>query len=213
MKRFIYLTIAFLHSLPLLAQPEKAVSTQLDRQYPHYAALAGQIWKLAEPGYLEEKTSQLLQDELRQHGFTITQGVAGIPTAFVATYGQGAPVISLLAEMDALPGLSQDSLPTRKPLVPNAYGHGCGHNLFGVGSVAAAIASKDWLNQSGKSGTIQLIGTPAEEGAGGGKTYLVQAGLFKSVDAVLHWHPGDNNSASPASSLAYRVGLFRFSDV
>ncbi len=210
MARFIHLTIALLLSLPLLAQPEKAVSTQLDSQYPHYAALAGQIWKLAEPGYLEEKTTRLLQDELRQHGFTITQGVAGIPTAFVATYGQGKPVISLLAEMDALPGLSQDSLPTRKPLVPNAYGHGCGHNLFGVGSVAAAIASKDWLNQSGKSGTIQLIGTPAEEGAGGGKTYLVQAGVFNAVDAVLHWHPGDNNSASPASSLAYRVGLFRF---
>ncbi|MEZ0609998.1 amidohydrolase [Fibrella sp. WM1] len=211
MKHTYLLWLSLLVSLPLCAQPEKAIISQLDRQYPHYAALAGQIWKLAEPGYLEEKTSRLLQDELRQQGFTITQGVAGIPTAFVASYGQGAPVISLLAEMDALPGLSQDSVPTRKPLVPNAYGHACGHNLFGVGSVAAAIATKDWLKQTGRSGTIQLIGTPAEEGAGGGKTYLVQAGVFKPVDAVLHWHPGDHNSASPASSLAYRVALFRFS--
>ncbi len=211
MGKCTYLIVALLLTSSLLAQPGKTVITNLDGQYPHYAALAGQIWKLAEPGYLEEKTTRLLQNELQQHGFTITQGVAGIPTAFVATYGQGAPVISLLAEMDALPGLSQDSLPTRKPLVPNAYGHGCGHNLFGVGSVAAAIATKDWLKQTGRPGTIQLIGTPAEEGAGGGKTYLVQAGLFKSVDAVLHWHPGDHNSASPASSLAYRVGLFRFS--
>lgn len=211
MKQTYLLWLSLLASLPLRAQPEKTVITQLDRQYPHYAALAGQIWKLAEPGYLEEKTTRLLQDELRQHGFTITPGIAGIPTAFIASYGQGAPVISLLAEMDALPGLSQDSVPTRKPLVPNAYGHGCGHNLFGVGSVAAAIATKDWLKQTGRSGTIQLIGTPAEEGAGGGKTYLVQAGVFKPIDAVLHWHPGDRNSASPASSLAYRVALFRFS--
>lgn len=197
--------------LPLFAQPDKAtVSKQLDRQYPHYADLARRIWKLAEPGYLENETSRLLQDELRQKGFTITTGTADIPTAFVASFGKGTPVISILAEMDALPGLSQDSLPSRKPLVPNAFGHGCGHNLFGVGSVAAAIAAKEWLQQSGKSGTIRLIGTPAEEGAGGGKTYLVKAGIFSDTDAVLHWHPGDNNSASPSSSLAYRVANFKF---
>ncbi|MEZ0486806.1 amidohydrolase [Fibrella aquatica] len=194
----------------ITSKEQAQVISQLDKQYTHYSDLARAIWKLAEPGYLEEKTTGLLQDELRQNGFTITQGAGGIPTAFVASYGSGSPVISLLAEMDALPGLSQDSVPVRKPLVSNAYGHGCGHNLFGVGSVAAAIAAKQWLQQSGKPGTIQLIGTPAEEGAGGGKTYLVRAGLFNQVDAVLHWHPGANNSASPSSSLAYRVALFRF---
>ncbi|MGA0555083.1 amidohydrolase [Larkinella sp. VNQ87] len=196
---------------PVFAQKEKTtVVAQLDKQYHHYSSLAQQIWKLAEPGYLEHQTSNLLQKELQQQGFTITTSVADMPTGFVAVYGKGSPVISILAEMDALPGLSQDSVPFRKPLVPNAYGHGCGHNLFGVGSVAAAIAVKNYLQASGKSGTIQLVGTPAEEGAGGGKTYLVKAGLFDKTDAVLHWHPGDANSASPASSLAYRVANFQF---
>ncbi len=188
---------------------QNTIST-LDSKQAHYAALARQIWKLAEPGYLEVQTSQLLKSELRQQGFRIDTGVAAIPTAFVASFGSGHPVIDILAEMDALPGLSQDTVPMRRPLVPNAYGHGCGHNLFGVGSVAAAIQVSDWLRKSGKSGTIRLIGTPAEEGAGGGKTYLVQSGLFTNTDAVLHWHPGDVNSASPNSSLAYRVALFQF---
>lgn len=213
MRRTVYLLFFLFLGLnaPLLAQNDKKqVVAKLDQQSAHYADLAKRIWKLAEPGYLEDQTSQLLQNELRQQGFSISTGVADMPTSFVASYGKGSPVIAILAEMDALPGLSQDSVPTRKPLVPNAYGHACGHNLFGVGSVAAAIAAKDWLRQSGKSGTIQLIGTPAEEGAGGGKTYLVKAGLFDHVDAVLHWHPGDNNSASPASSLAYRVANFQF---
>jgi aminobenzoyl-glutamate utilization protein B len=210
-KSTVLALIAFFLCSTLHAQTDKTkIISQLDKQYAHYAELAGRIWKLAEPGYLEEQTSQLLQNELKQQGFTITTGVADIPTSFVASFGKGAPVISILAEMDALPGLSQDSVPFRKPLVPNAYGHGCGHNLFGVGSVAAAVAVKNWLQQSGKPGTIQLIGTPAEEGAGGGKTYLVKAGLFNNVDATLHWHPGDRNSASPSSSLAYRVANFQF---
>ena len=104
----------------------------------------------------------------------------------------------------------KNPLPTVKPVVNGAYGHGCGHNLFGVGSVAAAISIKSFLEQNKGKGTIKLIGTPAEEGAGGGKTYLVQAGVFNDIDAVLHWHPGDNNNASPNSSLAYRVTNFTF---
>ncbi|REA63183.1 amidohydrolase [Dyadobacter luteus] len=213
-KSLLSLIITFCFVVQVHSQPEKTkVVSQLDKDYPHYAALAERIWKLAEPGYLETETSSLLQKELRDNGFSISTGVAEMPTAFVASFGKGAPVVSILAEMDALPGLSQDSVPLRKPLVPNAYGHGCGHNLFGVGSVAAAIAAKNYLQQSGKSGTIQLIGTPAEEGAGGGKTYLVKAGLFNNVDATLHWHPGDNNSASPSSSLAYRVANFQFTGV
>lgn len=211
LKCSLSLFLIFCFTTRSYCQPEKTKTiAQLDKDYTHYAALAGQIWKLAEPGYLETETSSLLQKELKDNGFSITSGIADIPTAFVATYGKGSPVVSILAEMDALPGLSQDSVPGRKPLVPNAYGHGCGHNLFGVGSVAAAIATKNYLQQSGKPGTIQLIGTPAEEGAGGGKTYLVKAGLFNKVDATLHWHPGDNNSASPSSSLAYRVANFQF---
>ena len=148
--------------------------------------------------------------ELSEAGFSIKKGVGEMQTAFIATCGSGYPVIAILAEMDALPGLSQEAVPFRKPLITNAYGHACGHNLFGVGSVASAVAIKNWLVNSKSKGTIRLIGTPAEEGAGGGKTYLVKEGVFKDVDAVLHWHPGDNNNASPNSSLAYRVANFSF---
>lgn len=182
----------------------------LDAKYQHYSTLAKQIWEWAEPGYLEYKTTELLQKELMTAGFNIQKNTANIPTAFIATYGSGKPVIGILAEMDALPGLSQEAISTRKPRESGAYGHACGHNLFGVGSVAAAISVKEFLANNKISGTVKLIGTPAEEGAGGGKTYLVQAGVFNDIDVVLNWHPGDNNDASPSSSLAYRVGNFKF---
>lgn len=139
-------------------------------------------------------------------------GVAGIPTAFVASYGEGGPVIGILAEYDALPGLSQDALPMRKAPVEGGAGHACGHHLFGTASTAAAIAAKAWLDASGQPGTIRLYGTPAEEG-GAGKVYLVREGLFDDVDIVLHWHPSDRNDASPSTSLANRSAKFRFHGV
>ena len=135
--------------------------------------------------------------------------MADIPTAFRASYGSGQPVIGILAEYDALPGVSQDALPYRKELEPGGNGHACGHHLFGTGSTAAAIAVKDWLESTGSSGTIQLFGTPAEEG-GAGKVYMARAGLFDDVDAMLHWHPGDANGADAASSLANKSAKFRF---
>ncbi len=190
--------------------PSKGILNYLDAQKAKYDSMAATIWKWAEPGYQEEKTTSLMQQELSAAGFTIQKGVAEIPTAFVASYGSGKPVIGILAEMDALPGLSQEAVADRKPFVNGGYGHGCGHNLFGTGSIAAAIAVKNWMRENKINGTIRLYGTPAEEGAGGGKTYLVRAGLFNDVDAVLHWHPGDHNSASPSSTLAYKVALFRF---
>lgn len=185
----------------------------LEEKTTHYNELAATIWKLAEPGYLEEKTTSILQNELKQAGFSISQGTAGMPTGFIASFGSGHPIIGILAEMDALPGLSQQTTPDRNPLQEGGYGHGCGHNLFGAGSVAAAIATKNWMAANGIKGTLRLYGTPAEEGAGGGKTYFVKAGLFGDVDAVLHWHPGDNNSASPSSTLAYKLGMFRFKGI
>lgn len=185
-------------------------STFLNQKFEYYSALSDKIWKYAEPGYLETQTSEALLSELKKEGFLIQKNQANMPTAFIASYGSGKPVIAILAEMDALPGLSQEAVPYKKPLVANAYGHACGHNLFGVGSVAAAVAVKNSMMAQKFKGTIMLVGTPAEEGAGGGKTYLVQAGIFKDVDAVLHWHPGDNNNASPNSSLAYRVTNFSF---
>jgi aminobenzoyl-glutamate utilization protein B len=153
-----------------------------------------------------------LQELLSKEGFTIQVGVADIPTAFVATYGSGQPVIGVLGEFDALPGLSQDSLPSRHVVQENGAGHACGHHLFGVGSAAAVIAVKNWMVASKQKGTIRFYGTPAEEG-GSGKVYMVRAGLFNDVDAVLHWHPADSNSASSGSSLANISAKFRFKGI
>jgi len=190
---------------------QRAVST-IDANQQHYAEVAKQIWDLAEVGYQETKSSALLQRELRAAGFGIEAGVAGMPTAFVASYGQGAPVIAILAEFDALPGITQDAVPERRPLEAKDAGHACGHHLFGTGSTAAAIAVKEWLATSGASGTVRLYGTPAEEG-GAGKVYMVRGGLFTDVDVALHWHAGDRNDASPGSSLANKSAKFRFHGV
>ncbi len=136
-----------------------------------------------------------------------------MPTAFTATYGSGSPVIVIVGEFDALPGMSQVAGSVeRQPIVAGGPGHGCGHNLFGTASAAAAIAVKDWLAAGTRTGTVRYYGTPAEEG-GGGKIYMIRAGLFKDVDAVIGWHPSDQNSASPASSLATITAEFRFHGV
>ncbi len=187
-------------------------ASSVDTHATQYANVARQIWEFAEVGYQETRSSALLMAQLEAAGFSIQKGVAGIPTAFVASYGRSTPVIGLLAEYDALPGISQDAVPVRKPLVESGPGHACGHHLFGTGSTAAAIAVKEWLTQSGTAGTIRLYGTPAEEG-GAGKVYLVRDGLFDDVDVVLHWHPGDRNDASPETSLANRSAKFRFRGV
>ena len=163
-----------------------------------YEKLALEIWTLAEMGYLETKSSKLLQDTLNDSGFKVKNGIAGIPTAFVAEYNNGGPVIGILAEFDALPGLSQNNTPYRESIGGEA-GHACGHHLFGVGSTQAAIALRYWLEETNTPGTIRLYGTPAEEG-GSGKVYMVRAGLFSDVDVVLHWHPDDVNSANSRTS-------------
>lgn len=188
---------------------KEQVARYLDAQQGRFANVAHQIWTFAEVGYQEEKSSALLQQQLQDAGFTIQSGVAGMPTGFIASYGQGRPIIGLLAEFDALPGLSQDAVPVRKPLTDLGAGHGCGHHLFGTASTAAAMAVKEWLATSKRPGTIRLYGTPAEEG-GSGKVYLVRAGLFNDVDAVLSWHPGDENDAGPSTNLANTSAKFRF---
>lgn len=132
-----------------------------------------------------------------------------MPTAFTATFGQGQPVIAILGEFDALPGLSQDVSPERKPRGAGAAGHGCGHNLFGAASALAAITIKNWLVSQHMPGTIRFYGTPAEEG-GGGKIYMARAGVFNDVDAVLAWHPGNANRVTTQSSLANISGKFRY---
>jgi aminobenzoyl-glutamate utilization protein B len=197
-------------TINLKAQKDKQfVTKEIEKKTPDYKAIASQIWRNAELGFQEEKSSGLLQETLKKAGFTIEAGVSGMPTAFVASYGSGKPVIGILAEFDALPGLSQDSVPYKQPLIEGAGGHGCGHNLFGTASSAAAIALKEWLATSKHVGTIKLFGTPAEEG-GGAKVYMVRDGLFNGVDAVLHWHPSNKNDASPESCLAIKQTMFRF---
>ncbi len=181
----------------------------LEEHQSEFSKLARDIWEYAELGYQEEKSMALLVSTLEAAGFRIEAGVADMPTAFVASYGQGTPVIGFLAEYDALPGVSQVAEPEPKPRIENAPGHACGHNLLGAASVAAALAVKDWLDHSGQSGTVRLYGTPAEEG-GAGKVYMVRDGLFNDVDAVLTWHPGDNNNARPPRCLANRSAKFRF---
>ena len=171
--------------------------------------IADTLWRLAELGYLEQNSSSTLQNYLAEREFTIEQGVADIPTAFVAKYGRGGPTIALLAEFDALPGLNQAAVPTRLAEKEGAPGHACGHHLFGAASVAAASALASWLDANGVEATIKLVGTPAEEG-GSGKVYLARAGVFDDVDVVLHWHPSDRNSASPSSSTANKSGRFTF---
>ena len=174
-----------------------------------YADVALKIWNFAELGYLETKSSALLQQKLAAAGFTVKAGVADIPTAFVASYGSGKPVIAFIGEFDALPGLSQAAVPVRQVVTDGAPGHGCGHNLLGTASMAAAIAVKDWLASSGRTGTVRFYGTPAEEG-GGAKGYMVRAGLFDDVDVAISWHPGQSNDVSPSSNLAMVSAKFRF---
>jgi aminobenzoyl-glutamate utilization protein B len=190
----------------------QAALQSIDRRTPDYARVARQIWDFAEVGYQEEKSSALLQTQLRTAGFTVESGIAGMPTGFVAHAGSGRPVIGILAEFDALPGITQSDSPERAPVASKDAGHACGHHLFGTGSVAAGIALKEWLAAAGRPGTIRVYGTPAEEG-GAGKVYMVRAGLFRDVDAVLHWHAGSRNDASPGSSLANKSAKFRFRGV
>lgn len=192
-----------------LAGSDHPVTHYLDQNGSEFTEVAQAIWDKAELGYLETESSALLQTTLARHGFEIESGVADIPTAFVASYGSGKPIIAVLAEFDALPGISQSANPEREIVAGKNSGHACGHHLFGAGSAAAAVAVKQWMEDNKVSGTLRLYGTPAEEG-GSGKVYMVRAGLFDDVDVALHWHPGDRNAANPSTSLANRSAKFRF---
>jgi aminobenzoyl-glutamate utilization protein B len=183
--------------------------TDIQSHYDDYKKIALQIWDYAEVGYKEVKSSALLQKTLSDNGFTVKAGVADIPTAFVATYGSGSPVIGILAEFDALPGLAQQAVPEKTVIEGKNAGHGCGHHLFGTASVAAGIEIKKLIAEKKLSGTIRVYGCPAEEG-GSGKVYMVRAGLFNDVDVVIHWHPGADNGVTLTSALANKSAKFRF---
>lgn len=189
-----------------------AIMKSLDEKYAWYKEKALKIWEYAEPGFHETRSTALLQTTLQENEFTVQNNVAEMPTAFVATYGSGQPVIGLLAEFDALPGLSQKPVPVKEKDTLRQNGHGCGHHLFGVGSVAAAIELKEYLKNHKQSGTIKVYGTPAEEG-GSGKVFMAREGLFEGTDIVMHWHPDNKNHANPYTSLANISVKFRFAGI
>lgn len=188
---------------------KKAIVSNIEDKQDHYFSIAKQIWDFAELGYQEEKSAGLLKDELKKEGFSVEEGLAGMPTSFIASYGSGKPIIAILGEFDALPGVSQTTSPFREEREEIEAGHACGHHLFGTGSMTASIHVKDWMKENNIEGTLRFYGTPAEEG-GAGKVYMVRAGLFDDVDAVLHWHPSNSNSANASSSLANKSAKFRF---
>lgn len=191
---------------------QKQIETLVDNKASAYKEVSKQIWDFAELGYHENKSSALLQQQLKTAGFSVQAGVADEPTAFVASYGSGSPVIAILGEFDALPGLSQQPVVTRDPVVSGAAGHGCGHNLLGAGAALAAVATRQYMIDKHLAGTLRYYGTPAEEG-GSGKVYMVRAGLFKDVDVVLHWHPADRNAVINGGALAVTSAMFTFHGV
>lgn len=209
MKNLALIFLFILSTTILFAQKSKeGLIDHLDTKKEFYSGIAQEIWDYAEMGYMEEKSVALLQKTFSEEGFAIKKGVAGMPTAFTAEYGSGKPVIGILGEFDALPGLSQERVPEQKT-AGKAAGHACGHHLFGTASMAATIAIKNWMEANKIKGTIRFYGSPAEEG-GSGKVYMVREGLFNDVDAVLHWHPNANNSANAGAALANKSAKFRF---
>ena len=219
MKKTLSLCIAFLvlSMIPVMAgrkadkekeRLEKLGLEWLDGHFKDFDALQKKIHGFAEVGYKEYQSSEALAAHLEAQGFTLERGVAGIPTAFVATFGSGKPVIGLMAEYDALPGMSQDTVGYKCPRTEGAPGHGCGHNILGTAAVAGAEAIARYL-ADGHPGTVKLFGCPAEEG-GAGKAYMIMGGCFEGTDLVLDWHPATGNFVDLSPGLANVSARFTF---
>jgi aminobenzoyl-glutamate utilization protein B len=188
---------------------EEAVAA-VERQKADIIALSDQVWGFAETALHEVRSAQVLADYAEKQGFAVERGVAGLPTAFVASYGEGRPIIGVLGEYDALPGLSQKVQSTKEILQAGAPGHGCGHNLLGTAALSAALAVKDLMAAGKLKGTIRFYGTPAEE-AVGGKVYMAREGLFNDLDVCLTWHPADETEVAVDSSQAIVEFIVEFS--
>ncbi|MGF9694130.1 M20 family metallopeptidase [Rhizobium sp. 0TCS1.26] len=187
-----------------------AVAATIDQMKPDFTRLSDRIWDFAELKFEERQSSDLLATALEENGFSVERGVAGMKTAFIGESGSGKPVIAFLGEFDALAGMSQASDVARPQAVsPGATGHGCGHNLLGVGSLMAAIAVARHLKENGLPGTVRYYGCPGEEG-GSGKTFMVRAGLFADVDTALTWHPAPFNGVRSTNNLAVLEYFYRF---
>ncbi|GGL56754.1 M20 family metallopeptidase [Sporolactobacillus putidus] len=189
------------------------VNELIEGQAELFGSLSEQVWSYAELSFAEQKSADLLIKAFEEKGFSVERGLAGLKTSFVASYGSGKPVIAILGEYDALAGLSQKKDSTvHDPIVQNGSGHGCGHNLLGVGSLAAAFSVKDYMDQHHLAGTIRFYGCPAEE-RGNGKAYMAREGCFEDVDAAFSWHPGSVNIVQQASSNAVIEARFSFDGV
>ncbi|MEP0265890.1 amidohydrolase [Dokdonia sp.] len=205
MKHFYLIVCALLISFGATAQKlsknKKAVIASVEKHEQALIEISDNIWALAETAFEETQSSKILADYAEKQGFKVERGVAGMPTAFVATYGSGSPVISVLGEFDALPGISQKAQPTKASLNEGAAGHGCGHNLFGAASLGSAIAIKELIEAGKIKGTVKFMGTPSEEKFFG-KIWMVREGLWNDVDANVSWHPSASTKADVQSSLA-----------
>ncbi|MEG2166384.1 MAG: amidohydrolase [Ruthenibacterium sp.] len=186
------------------------VSAFVDAKSAETIALSEKIWNFAEPNWRETQSANASADALRAEGFSIETAPCGMKAAFVATYANGGPTIAYLGEYDALSGLSQEAAtPHHAPIASQKLGHGCGHNLLGGGSFAAAVALKDYIRETGLSATVQFFGCPAEED-GGGKMFFAREGYFDSVAAVFAWHPGSANYVCGQGCLAVSGVLYKF---
>jgi aminobenzoyl-glutamate utilization protein B len=214
-KNLLFLLPAFLINSSLNGQEsisdiKKQVINSVETHKNELTHLSDQIWEFAETALKEYNSSKVLADYAKAQGFRVERGVADMPTAFVASYGSGKPVIGILGEFDALPGLSQKAEPVKGVLEKGKPGHGCGHNLFGAGSMGAALAIKEQIEAGNLKGTVRFYGTPAEE-AIGGKLYMARAGMFDDLDVCLDWHPSDETKAITQSSqaiIAFRVKFY-----
>ncbi|MGI6344731.1 MAG: amidohydrolase [Bacillota bacterium] len=188
---------------------KKTVLDWIDQHSQQLTRLSDKIWELAEVGLKEQQSAAALIATAKEHGFTVEEGVAGMPSAFVASFGSGHPVIAILGEYDALPGISQQAHYQKQPLHEGAAGHGCGHNLLGVAALGGAIAAKEAMVKHNLQGTVRYYGCPAEETLVG-KVFMVRDGLFDDVDISMTWHPGTDNVLWSASSLAMNSAKFTF---
>lgn len=186
---------------PAFLKTKQLTIQSLDGKYDALTDLSNKIWSYEEVAFQEERSAAALIDYAESNGFEVTKGVGEIPTAFVAEYGSGSPIIGIMGEFDALPGLSQKPVPYKDPLNEGAAGHGCGHNLFGVASLGAAVAIKELIDAGELNGTIRFYGTPAEEKFFG-KLWMIRAGAFDDVDVMMDWHPSAETKAAVQSSLA-----------
>lgn len=186
---------------PKISKNKAAVISSVEAKKSDLISMSDKIWAYEEVAFEETNSAKLLADYAESQGFTVKRGVADIPTAFTAEYGSGEPVIGILGEFDALPGLSQKTVPVKDPIHIGGAGHGCGHNLFGVASLAAAVTIKELIEQGKLQGTVRFYGTPAEEKFFG-KLWMARAGLFDDLDACMDWHPSAETKSNVQSTLA-----------